>query len=186
MKPETYGALSLAFKNLHQSRSSSKYRVKKMTKAQKHITRAQKYENIEFDILKRWNQSFWVKLKLRDYLPLKGTIMNPQQIEQIAIDYPDDAESRLLESTRPDQKDIEYLRFILSKLQGKENRTVDSSWRESFFGSSMESSINIEETADKMIGSARSEVPPKDEPVHDWNQEQGNRENANPSEESTQ
>lgn len=64
MRPETYGSLSLAFKNLNRSRSSRRA----LEKAQKHIARAERFENRSFDILKRWNQSFWVKPRIEEYL----------------------------------------------------------------------------------------------------------------------
>lgn len=106
--------------------------------------------------------------------------MDRSIVEQIAIDNPDDAESALLNSGRPSQQDIEYLRFLLSKLQGKDNRTIEDSWKQEFHGPVKGVSPEVAEMANQIMGN-----PPKEEPTHGFHQEQGQRETADPAQEST-
>lgn len=109
--------------------------------------------------------------------------MNSKEIEQVAIDHPDDAEHVLLETGRPDKADIEYLRFLLSKMQGKEDRTIEDSWRNEFKGRVENYSFDTQEI---IKGEAFSEPPPEEEPTHGFHQEQGQRETADPAPEYPQ
>jgi DNA-binding transcriptional MerR regulator len=52
-------------------------------------------------------------------------------IEQLVVDNPDNAEEELT-ALRPTADDIKYLRFLLQKLKGLDDRTIKDEWKKEF------------------------------------------------------
>jgi hypothetical protein len=57
--------------------------------------------------------------------------MRQNEVERIVTDNPDNAEEEL-NSFRPTQEEVKYLRFLLEKLRGSEDRTIKEEWKAEF------------------------------------------------------